>query len=193
VKVFLEQTGKGRRFFHKDGPGTEDAPPLPSHPGLRGWFTRKLHALHNRFQHSENTLARTTRRFWDWLQSRIHPDEPLLIRLRSVPTIEVHHPASLSAQEARASWSEFLNRRRRRHWPWLILNTLIAPVTVLLAPLPGPNLIGYWFAYRAVRDLLAILGARRALSGQVETTFHSDEGGMAMLGSTEGMRPRCDS
>jgi hypothetical protein len=193
VKVYLEQTTDGRPLFRLHGSETEDKSFVTTQGGLRGWLTRKLHALHDGFRDSENTLAQTTRQVWDWLQRRIHPDEPLLIRLRSVQAIEVYHPASLSAQEARASWSEFLTRRQRRHWPWLILNTLIAPLTVLLAPLPGPNLIGYWFAYRAVRDLLAILGARRALSGQVETTFHVDEENMAMLGSTEGTRPRCDS
>jgi hypothetical protein len=193
VKVDLEQTRDGRRVFRLDGSEAEDDRSVPLQRGMRGWLARKFHALEHGFRHAKNDLARTTRRVWGWLQRRMPPDEPILIRLRTVPAIEVHHPPALPAHEARADWSAFLARRRRRHGAWLILNALIAPLTVLLAPLPGPNLVGYWFAYRAVRDLLAVLGANRALSGKVETTFRGDQAGVAMLGSADGTRPRCDS
>ena len=193
MKVDLDQTRDGRRVFHLDRSEAEDERSLPPQRGVRGWLVRRFRGLEHGFRHSRNGLARTTRRVWGWLQRRMHPDEPLLIRLRTVPAIEVHHPPALPAHEARADWSDFLAHRRRRHGLWLILNALIAPFTILLAPLPGPNLVGYWFAYRAVRDLLAFLGAGRALSGRVETTFHGDKGEVAMLGSADGTRPRCDS
>jgi len=42
------------------------------------------------------------------------------------------------------------------------VNTVISPVTLILTPIPGPNLLGYWIAYRAFCHLLAVLGARGA-------------------------------
>jgi hypothetical protein len=115
------------------------------------------------------------KRAWDWLERRMHPDEPLLAALRSAPTIEVHHASSLASTDARTLWSCYLRGRMRRHLLWLVFDGALAPLTVLLAPLPGPNLIGYWFAYRALRQLLMLLGIRRASSGRVETMFHPVE------------------
>ena len=168
MKIYLEQTEDGRRLFRADESDKDEAG--PGRP--QGWLSRKAHALTAAFQHSEGRLARTVRRGWSWLQRRMHPDEPLLVRLRSAQAIEIDHPATLPAPEARAAWRAHLSRAQRRHVPWLILNVLVSPLTILLAPLPGPNLVGYWIAYRAVRDWLAVRGARRGLSGRVETTFH---------------------
>ncbi len=51
----------------------------------------------------------------------------------------------------------------------------VAPLTVLLAPLPGPNLIGYWFAYRAVHHGLILHGRHcKALRGRIETRLCPD-------------------
>ncbi|HMB08885.1 MAG TPA: hypothetical protein VKP69_34800 [Isosphaeraceae bacterium] len=193
MKIYLEQTDDGRRIFRADGLEDDEDLPLPGRGGVRGWLVRRLHALKHSFHHPKSGLAQRMRRVWDWLRRRMHPDEPLLIRLRTAHAIEVHHPASLSTQEARSAWSDYLARRLRRYLPWLILNALLAPLTVLLVPLPGPNLIGYWIAYRAVRDLLAILGVRRALSGRVEATFHGGGGRAAVVGSADGTRQPCDS
>ena len=193
MKIFLEQTDDGRRIFRADGLEDDEELPVPGRGGVRGWLVRKLHALKHAFHHPKSGLAQRMRRVWDWLRRRMHPDEPLLIHLRTAHAIEVHHPAALSTQEARDAWSDYLARRLRRYLPWLILNALLAPLTVLLVPLPGPNLVGYWIAYRAVRDLLAILGARRALSGRIETTFHGGGGRVAVVGSADGTRRPCDS
>jgi hypothetical protein len=99
----------------------------------------------------------------------------LLARLRSADVIELHHPSAMDAAEAEAAWSTFLAVSRRRHWPWLVVNALVSPLTVLLAPLPGPNLVGYWFAYRAVHHLLILVGVRRVRAGRVTTRFRPAE------------------
>jgi hypothetical protein len=56
----------------------------------------------------------------------------------------------------------------------LVGNILILPLSVLLAPLPGPNIIGYWFLYRAVCHVLALLGIRKARAGTAPETFCAD-------------------
>ena len=45
------------------------------------------------------------------------------------------------------------------------------PVVAILAILPGPNLIGYWFTYRAIHHCLIVLGIRRARRGKVPTNL----------------------
>jgi hypothetical protein len=176
LKVDLKLSDNGRRLFHFRPEREESAEVHPStHPGLRGWFEHKAHHVKDIWQHSERGLVLRMHHVWDWLQRRVHPDEPMLVRMRSTLTIEINHPASLSSDEARVAWAEYLVAQRRRYLPWLIVNGLVSPLTVLLAPLPGPNLVGYWFAYRAARDLLALLGVRRARLERVPTHFRPSE------------------
>jgi hypothetical protein len=52
---------------------------------------------------------------------------------------------------------------------------LVAPLTVVLAPLPGPNLVGYWFVYRAVHHGLILTGLGRARRGLIDMTFRPDD------------------
>jgi hypothetical protein len=170
MKVSLAVTDDGRRLFSAEAPESHDDP--VTHHGLRGWVERKAKALKTKWNHADRGVTGKVRHAWEWLNKRVPADEPMLVRLRTAPSIEIHHPSSISSDEARALWSEYLANRRRRHLPWLGVNAVVSPLTVLLAPLPGPNVVGYWFAYRAVRDLLAVLGLRRARSDRVETTFH---------------------
>ena len=71
-----------------------------------------------------------------------------------------------------AIWTDYLNKQWWRHLAWLIVNGTIAPFTLLLFPLPGPNLIGYWFAYRAVHHTLVVWGIRRVLRKSTPTELH---------------------
>ena len=58
---------------------------------------------------------------------------------------------------------------------YLSYNVLIAPAALaLLWPLPGPNLIGYWFAYRAVHHWLILRGIRSVRKGRIVTHYHAD-------------------
>ena len=65
--------------------------------------------------------------------------------------------------------------RRVRHLLGLALNLAISPLTVLLVPVPGPNVVGFWFVYRIVCHALALLGIRRASGPRVTTDFRPSE------------------
>ena len=169
MNVYLLRTEDGRQVFYARDEEPRDAPAEGT--GLRGMAERKLNHIKEIWQTSDRRIIAWTRRLWEGLQRRMHPDEALLIRLRTVSDVVIHHPASLSDEMARAAWGRYLSSRQFRHLPWLALNGLIAPLTVFLAPLPGPNLIGYWIAYRALRDLLILLGVRRARRGEIALRF----------------------
>jgi hypothetical protein len=171
VKVHLHLTDGGKPVFHAEKPAVREV--QPHHHGFRGWIERKAKSLKEAWSHADHGAAGKVRALWDKLQRRMPADESTLIHLRAASAIEIHHPAAMSSEEARSHWVDYLARCRRRHLPWLWFNALLSPVTLLLAPLPGPNLIGYWFAYRAVRDILALMGVRHARNSQVVTTFHA--------------------
>jgi hypothetical protein len=121
--------------------------------------------------HSSGFVARLGRRSWQFVRERMHPDERLLARLRSARSIEVHYPATTDRDQVVAAWSRFLAGARRRHWAWFVGNVLVCPLTVFLIPVPGPNLIGYWFVYRAVHHWLILAGLGRVRRGLVAPRF----------------------
>ncbi len=173
LKIVLLTVKPGLRIFHSEMEETEE--PEIQHKGLRGWAERRLRRMKTGLRESQGLAARTTRRILNWLHRWSHPDEALLSRLRSVETVDVEHPPSMTDIEARNAWNAFLAQARRRHGPWFLVNLMISPLTVVLAPLPGPNLIGYWFAFRAWQDGMILLGIRKAKIGEIETTFLPNE------------------
>jgi hypothetical protein len=175
VKVYLLPLAQRQSFFYFEDDAGETGT-VPPQPGLRGWAERTAHRLRSSVRHPKGRLGQKLRQGWDWLQRRLHPDEPLLAALLWAPRVDVHHPSSLPAAEAGALWDVYLQRRVRRHIPWLLFNGALAPLSVVLALLPGPNIIGYWFAYRAVRHLLILLGICRVRRGRVATKFHAIDG-----------------
>jgi hypothetical protein len=161
--------------FYSEGPEAAAADPEAAAPrgGLRGWVERKFKSLQIILTESEKGVGLRVRRVWEWLQKRTAPDEPLLRGLRGTRAVVLHHPPAYTEEEAQNLWREYLKARQGRHAFWSIVNALTAPLTLVLTPLPGPNVIGYWVVYRAVCHWLARLGARNAKRGEVETEFLS--------------------
>jgi hypothetical protein len=176
VKVYLLRFDDGRCLFYSDGPEIpleDESVAIPARGGVRGWAERKYQSLQTTLSSAESGVGLRMRHAWEWLQQRTSPDETLLRALRNVKMIHLYHPSTLDAEEARARWTNYLKGRGRHHTIRLVLNALVTPLTVLLAPIPGPNIIGYWFLYRAVCHLLARRGARSALDEGTGTQFLS--------------------
>ena len=174
MKVYLLPLEDDEALFYSEGPevvAAEEVEVAAPRGGVRGWAEQKYKSLQSVLNESERGVGLRVRRTWEWLQKRTAPDEPLLRSLRGAKAIELIHPAFLDKDAASERWNDYLASRGRRHLFWLIINAVVSPLTLLLAPLPGPNLIGYWFVYRAICHLLARLGSRRARSGEVATDF----------------------
>jgi hypothetical protein len=162
--------------FYAEGPARDDH--RSSHAptgGMRGWLERKFRSMQTALHRSRGGMGQRLRRLWGWLQRRISPDEPLLRRLRRAGTGVIHHPSRLSSEEAATAWRNYLAGRRGRHLVGLVLNLAISPLTLLLVPLPGPNVVGFWFVYRATCHALALLGIQRAAGPQVTTSFQPSD------------------
>ncbi|HEX8844078.1 MAG TPA: hypothetical protein VF791_05515 [Pyrinomonadaceae bacterium] len=189
MKIYLLNLEGERCVFYSEGPETiAEAEPVPPRGGVRGWAERKQKSLQAVLKESEKGVGLRVRRIWERLQKRIAPDEPLLRSLRGARALKIYHPQTLTEEKADTLWREYLKGRQGRHAFWFVTNALVSPLTVLLAPLPGPNVIGYWFVYRAVCHLLARLGARNARKESVETKYHSTDALDGSLGGTNDER-----
>jgi Mitochondrial K+-H+ exchange-related len=190
VKIFLLNLGDERCVFYSEGPEAvaESESAAAPRRGIRGWAERRYQSLQAVLTESEKGVGLRVRRIWEWLQKRIPPDEPMLRALRGVQAIVLHHALTYTEEETRSLWTVYLKSRQGRHMFWFIINALVSPLTLLLAPLPGPNVIGYWFIYRAVCHLLARLGARNARSEQVRAEFLSTKALDGSFGVTDKER-----
>jgi hypothetical protein len=87
----------------------------------------------------------------------------LLWALRQEQSATLTYPADLGAQEADDRARRLLQRDADRHRWWLAVDGLLLLLSALLILLPGPNLIGYYFAFRVVGHYLSWRGARNGL------------------------------
>jgi hypothetical protein len=176
VKIYLLLLDHERFFFYADV-STEpraqhESPESGAAPrsGLRGWLHARWEKLAALWQHGESGAIVWVRRAWEWLHTLAHPDEAMLARLRGARTIDLHYPATRSSIEVREIWREYLSYQWWRHVLWLAVNGAVAPPAIaILWILPGPNLIGYWFLYRAIHHALVLWGIRRVMRNQVPT------------------------
>ncbi len=159
--------------------------------GARAYVERKYKSLHSTLTESESGVGLRMRRLWEWLHERTSPDESALRRLRHASQITMCYPSSVDEETARALWMNYLASRGRRHLWWLSINALVAPVVLLLLmPIPGPNVIGYWFVYRAVCHALARMGVRHAKNNDCPTHFVANGALDSFVGIDEEQRTR---
>lgn len=156
MRVIALPLADGRRAYYSEGPTPEEL-------AGAGWLTRKTSGMRMGLSEKEGGLGPRMARLMARLERFSPPDEPMLRGLRPAHAIELVHPPGDDPKAARRAWRRYLKRRTMPQVWGMLLNGMIAPVSVLLAVIPGPNVIGYWFAYRAICRLLAFLGIRRAL------------------------------
>jgi hypothetical protein len=180
LKIYLLRIDHSRFFFYSDESDAahddeEGVQHLDQPAGVRGWFQARYRKFRSAWLHANSGALHWMRLAWEWLHSWTHPDEVMLSRLWSARRVDLHHPAGHAGGEVFGIWTDYLKKQWWRHLAWLTVNGTIAPFSAVLAILPGPNLIGYWFAYRAVHHALVVWGIRRVLRKAIPTEFHAVE------------------
>jgi K+-H+ exchange-related protein len=171
--VYLVPIGSGRFELYTEP--AEDVPDGAAPPEAAGFWSRTLRRLHDRWHvaaqaaHAEpgaGEPAGRLARARDWMVRRIAEsiaEQRTLWSLRSVDSASFVHPDNLSSESAAAIRLTLLAHARRHHGWWLIANLAGVAITAALVLLPGPNLIGYYFVFRAIGHFLSWRGARQAL------------------------------
>jgi hypothetical protein len=97
-----------------------------------------------------------------WIADAI-AEQRLLWHLRHQETARLHFPPDLGGDRALELARAALTRDRDRHWFWLIVDSVLMILSVALVLVPGPNFIGYYFAFRVVGHFLSWRGAKQGL------------------------------
>lgn len=130
-------------------------------------LSRKLDSLSRRWNATQGQLPLWVSRTLRWLQRWKREDEELLRALCSVEAVRVEYPSAWKPNRARRRWGQMLRSGRNHHLFGLGLSLALLPISLLLTVVPGPNVLGFWFSYRAISHSLSWLGARRAINGGI--------------------------
>jgi Mitochondrial K+-H+ exchange-related len=110
--------------------------------------------------------ASWTSRLWSrtlsWLAERV-AEQRLLWHLRRHDLATLYYPSDMAEADADGAVRASLKRDYDRHRIWLGVDGLLLIASAVLALVPGPNLIAYYFAFRVVGHYLCMRGARQGL------------------------------
>lgn len=107
-------------------------------------------------------LARVKARSMCWVAESI-AEQRLLWHLRQQTEACLLYPDDLSEEEATAAVRSSLKRDFEKHRFWLTIDGLLFVASGLLALVPGPNILAYYFAFRVVGHWLSMRGASQGL------------------------------
>lgn len=172
MKVYLLRRLTGKPLFYGEAEAGESE--AQASRGWLGWVGQKWGQWQKAVTAAEGRAGGLLRKLESWLKTFEGADEAMLRALGWVPEVALVHPAAMKGSSVRRLWSHYLKRERGRHQLWLMFNVVVIPPTVMMALLPGPNLIGYWCVYRAACHALALAGIRRALRARGTTELEAD-------------------
>ncbi len=174
MEVFLIPVGPNRYELYFE-PGADDD---PEEADEGGWFRglrrrfgeilREAEAERHRRHHDVAVLdspgwaGRAKRRILRWVVEQI-AEQRLLWHLRRTEHVDVQAPSDLDPGRAGQIVREGLQRDADRHFRWLLVHSVGLALSIVLIPIPGPNLIGYYFTFTVVSHFLSMRGARRGL------------------------------
>ncbi len=179
MEVFLVPLGDERYELYCEVRDARIADEATTHPG--GVRERMLRLFRHLMAVAERERRRVERRrvdravprrrgwlgrlrdwFLRWVAEAI-AEQRLLWQLRRRAEAVLVYPADLDEGRAEALLRAALERDSRRHTMWLIVDGVLFVLSGLVALLPGPNLLAYYFAFRSVGHYLARRGARHGL------------------------------
>jgi hypothetical protein len=187
MDVFLVPLGAERHELYCE-PSDDDETAAQS-AATPGFFTRMRRRFTEMLHAAEAARARRARGEYDpidtwWERTRARvlakvadavAEQRLLWHLRHLSEARLHHPSDMSAEQALAIMRASMIRDRDRHLRWLLIDAVLMLVTgVVLFLVPGPNLIGYYFAFRVVGHYLSWKGAKQGLEGVTWTASPCD-------------------
>lgn len=173
MEVFLVPVAADRYALYCEVPDEDPSGPTPDHD------RRFFRGLIDRFQQTLAAIERERRqpageaprlglfgRIKEGVLRRVSEsiaEQRLLWHMRRQSAAVAFYPADLPEEEAlslvRASFKDDYDKHRR----WLVIDLILFAASGLLALVPGPNLLAYYFAFRLVGHHLSMRGARQAL------------------------------
>ena len=172
MDVFVIPVAVDRYELYCEPPAEPQAAPADESKGIIGriryQFAVILHQAEERRRKGAAAARPTTwlGRLQDWILAwaaeRI-AEQRLLWNLRRETAVVAFYPQDLTFEQAHALIRRMLQRDWERHRLWLAVDGVLLIGSIALILLPGPNVIGYYFAFRVMGHWLSIRGAQQGL------------------------------
>lgn len=171
MDVYLVPVGPDRFECYYEAAAQDD---LEEPVESRGFFARMRAKFNQQLKEAEDArhqkaieeprtfLGRIQKRSMRWIAERV-AEQRLLWHLRTVDAATLHIPTDLASDQADAIMRENLKWDADHHRNRLILHSLALIISVPVAVVPGPNVLGYLFTFTVVGHYLAWRGAVRGL------------------------------
>ncbi len=174
MDVYVIPIGRDRYELYCESP----APAAGPEPGETSgnWVSRLRQRFADMVQEAEmnerggasqpsgtGSWGRIKGRFLAWVAERI-AEQRLLWNLRHEEAVRLAHPADMTFDQALTLVRRMLRRDHDRHRLWLVVNGVLLVLSAVLAIVPGPNLVAYYFAFRVVGHWFSMRGASQGLS-----------------------------
>jgi hypothetical protein len=174
VDVYVVPIGPDRYELYCEMSAGQDVGATPPPTGLIGrlrhHFSVMLRAAEERQHRHEpgpapeqkGFVGRVQDRILAWVAERI-AEQRLLWNLRGEVSAVAMHPDDMTFEQVQTLIHRMLQRDYDRHKVWLVVDTLGLIVSALLVLVPGPNIVGYYFAFRVVGHWLSMRGASQGM------------------------------
>ena len=168
--VYLVPVGSGRFELYSEAP--DDDVPVGAAPPTDGFWKRTIHNAQVKWDEVVGT-ARGGQAAAGWfgrLRDRTIcraaesiAEQRTLWGLRHFTAATLVHPSDLPDAPAADARDRLLAHARQHHGKWLAIDTALLVVSGIFMLVPGPNVLAYYFAFRAVGHYLSWRGAQQAL------------------------------
>ena len=162
-------------FYPEDETAAVETDAPEESGGFVRWVARASSKAWRSVHEAETGVFGAIRRTIDRLNSRVDPTEPMLQRIRKAERLEVTYPSGISPQYARRRLRLLLLHKTATHRRWIVINSLLIPLTAAAGVVPGPNVFLAWNGYRLVSHINAWRGGQRVLTGQIPVTFTASD------------------
>ena len=183
MDVFLVPLGTERHELYCE-PSEDDEAAADTDTEAPGFFARMRRRFSEMLHAAEAARARRARgehdpidTWWDRTRARVLAkvadavaEQRLLWRLRHHTSARLHHQPDMTGDRALEVMRASMLRDRDRHFRWLLIDAFLLVLSAALVIVPGPNVLGYYFAFRVVGHYLSWKGAKQSLEVVAWTT-----------------------
>lgn len=175
MEVFLIPVGADRYELYCEVPDEDPSGATDHDRGFFRGLVRKFRDTLNRIErdrrrhededdHPHGWFERLKRRGLRMVAESI-AEQRLLWHMRRQHAATAVHPVDIDAETVMAVVSRAMQADFEKHRRWLAIDGVLVALSALLILIPGPNVLGYYFAFRVVGHYLSFRGARQGLSG----------------------------
>ncbi|HSP06924.1 MAG TPA: hypothetical protein VLR94_07085 [Acidobacteriota bacterium] len=128
--------------------------------------------------------SRKGKQYWERIRERyehlafdLFATDHFLHRLNHFQKITVLLNKPIDPALVRERLHQIFRDRSYHHLRWLIIDAILLPLSLLLAPMPGPNIPGYYLLFRVVMHLRSYRSASHAELEEidVQVSDHAEE------------------